>query len=63
MQRTTQSYNDPHTFFEPQVMLRVGGEHLKVVGRLALTEVFCKGDAAQFVYSPVGISLGLNYRF
>lgn len=63
MQRTQQRYTDTHTFLEPQVMLRVGGEHLKVVGRVALTDVFCKDEAAQFVYSPVGVSLGLNYRF
>ena len=61
--RTTQRYTNTHTFVEPQLMLRAGGEHLKVVLRIGLTSVQNKDGESQFVYSPIGVGLGMNYRF
>lgn len=62
-QRSMAQYDDMHTLIEPMLMLRVGGEHLKLSLKAGLTQLFRKGADAQFDYSPIGVSAGINYRF
>lgn len=62
-QRTSEVYTETHMLIEPMVMMRFGGEHLKLSLKVGLTNVSRNGESAQFDYSPIGVSAGLNYRF
>lgn len=62
-QRTTRVFTERHTLLEPQFMVRAGGEHLKMSLKVGLTKLNCDGGESQFGYTPLGVSLGLNYRF
>lgn len=51
------------TLFEPQLMLRLGGEHVKLRIGMAFTLFPAKPiDSYEFNFSPLTLSLGINYR-
>ena len=61
---TTDSYTDSQLLLEPQLMIRVGGEHVKVTLRAGLCNLTpLSSDKQTPPYSPVSMALGLNYRF
>ena len=61
---TPDHYGDSHFLLEPQLMLRMGGEHLKVTLRAGFCtlEPFNSSDATP-PYAPTSFAAGLNYRF
>lgn len=51
--------NHTYPIWEQQIMLRVGGERLKYVGRIGLMII----PGADFDYTPISVSSGINFRF
>ena len=57
-------YKEQHLLVEPQLMLRVGGQHLKACIRLGCCDLTpVKKEAELLPYAPFSIAVGVNYRF
>lgn len=61
---TRDTYTKNNLLLEPQVMLRLGGEHMKLnfrVGFAWLSDLAKDKSSTKFVYDPVTASLGLTF--
>lgn len=60
-------YNDPMLLVEPQLFVRLGGEHVKVCLKFGMTligpDVTRSDGSTGFQYEPFDFGLGINYRF